>query len=425
MWLYAFFVFLIVVWNVSVSSVADAQAVPYARTYAKSKEEVSAALNEMQANSGQKLPIVDGFVAVSEQPLNRFERAFYQFSIELLPAAANGTVVRLTAKITAWYADPDPSKSGYQLLPSNGRLELDLLDRLTEKFGGKHEALTSRSNLQTPRPKLDISAGGLPENTSLQPRISPSPAGASPGAAVPNSEPSETAALRIKRENEEKRMLQLKSELEGFQEIQRNQAHPRNLVIVKKPNTPVLARPAEGSKVLFEAAAEDEFEFIEVEGEWFHVQISGASRGWIRRSQAEAMDPRWNAAPVQAKAEVEKPPIFRVIREENSLFPGDWAPLKGQTVKVYWVQPDASPTAATNPGEKREFTKTLFQRARSAASSGQNTLAGVVVIFDTPDGGQVSATMSALLQWMDRKIPESSFWEQSSVDPAELFKSVH
>jgi len=31
--------------------------------------------------------------------------------------------------------DKDPTKSGYQTLPSNGRLELDLLDRLDEKFG--------------------------------------------------------------------------------------------------------------------------------------------------------------------------------------------------------------------------------------------------------------------------------------------------
>jgi hypothetical protein len=136
------------------------------------------------------------------------------------------------------------------------------------------------------------------------------------------------------------------------------------------------------------------------------------------------MDPRWNAAPAQAKGEGEKAPIFRVIREENSLFPGDWAPLKGQTVKVYWVQPDASPTAETKPAEKREFTKALFQRAHNAVGTGPNSVAGVVVVFDTPDGGQVSATTTALQQWIDGKISEPVFWEHSSVDPAELFKSV-
>ena len=121
-------VFLIL--SIALPRMATAQAVPYAGTFAKSKEEVDKALKDMQAYTGQKLPVVDGFVATGDQPLNRFERAFYQFSIDLLPGASAGTVVRVTAKITAWYADPDPWKSGYQVLPSNGRLELDLLDRL-------------------------------------------------------------------------------------------------------------------------------------------------------------------------------------------------------------------------------------------------------------------------------------------------------
>jgi hypothetical protein len=46
----------------------------------------------------------------------------------LLPGEAGATVVRLSAKITAWYVDRDVAKSGYEVLASNGRLELDLLD---------------------------------------------------------------------------------------------------------------------------------------------------------------------------------------------------------------------------------------------------------------------------------------------------------
>jgi hypothetical protein len=87
------------------------QAVPYARSYAKPKEEVELALGELQAYSGQKLPILEGFVATSAKPLERYERGFYQFNIELLPGDAGATVVRLSAKITAWYADRDAAKS--------------------------------------------------------------------------------------------------------------------------------------------------------------------------------------------------------------------------------------------------------------------------------------------------------------------------
>src|ERR1700687_3401089 len=116
---------------------ARAQAVPYARTFPKTKLDLDTALKELQAYAGQKLPTVDGFVAAGDQPLSRYERAFYQFSIDLVPASSAGTVVGVIAQITAWYADPVPWKSGYQVLPSNGRLELDLLDRLSEKFGEK------------------------------------------------------------------------------------------------------------------------------------------------------------------------------------------------------------------------------------------------------------------------------------------------
>ena len=46
--------------------------------------------------------------------------AYYQFTIEVLPGEAGATVVRLSAKITAWYADRDVAKSGYEVLASNG-----------------------------------------------------------------------------------------------------------------------------------------------------------------------------------------------------------------------------------------------------------------------------------------------------------------
>src|SRR5260370_4164081 len=99
-----------------------------------------------------------GLVASGGKPLNQYERAFYQFSIDVLPGTAGGTIVRVTAKITAWYADKDPAKSGYQVLPSNGRLELDLLDRLEEKFVGQPAYSMARklsnSTIAAPEPKL-------------------------------------------------------------------------------------------------------------------------------------------------------------------------------------------------------------------------------------------------------------------------------
>jgi hypothetical protein len=210
------------------------QAVPYARSFQKSAEEIEGALRDLRAYSGQKLPIVDGFVATGDKPLNQYERGFYQFSIDVFPGTAGGTIVRVTAKITAWYADKDPSKSSYQVLSSNGRLELDLLDRLEEKFGGKPVSSLarglSRSTISAPKPKVDL--GAVPGANI--------PAAASP-AATTGIPVDELLSLRSRREREEKRMRELNAELQTLQEIQKNQAHPLNLLLVKKTGAPVFA----------------------------------------------------------------------------------------------------------------------------------------------------------------------------------------
>jgi hypothetical protein len=394
---------------------ASAQAVPYARTFAKSKGEVEQALKDMQAYAGQKLPIVDGFVGVPEQPLNRYERAFYQFSIELIPGASGGTVVQVSAKITAWYADKDPAKSGYQILPSNGRLELDLLDRLGEKFGIKGETGPARSQdssgISTPTPKLNLGPGF---NTS-----------SSTGSAMKPPEGSEDVArLKTAREAEEKRMRNLSSELQTLEEVKKTQAHPLNLVMVKKPATPVLAHAGDETRVLFKASVNDEFEFLDMNGEWVHVQISGASRGYIRRSALEL--PEGIAAQLQeAASSAAKPESFRVTREENAVFPGTWESLKGKNVKIYTVQPVSQNPKETDARAKLNFAASLMQKFAEDSATGAMSMEGVVVIFDSADGGIVGATLASAQQLAKGAISEESFWKQCYLDPPETFQTKH
>lgn len=406
----------ILIGTLSIAAVTGrSQAVPYAKTFQRPQADVEAALKELQAYSGQKLPIVDGFIGTADHPLDRYQRAFYQFTIDILPNTASATIVRLTAKITAWYADPDPAKSGYEVLPSNGRLEMDMLDRLSEKFGVKPALLLPRNaNLVAPRSKIDAAGNYLPE--------SPVPAAASGGGktASGNSESNETASLRERRLAEQKKIVALKSELESLQEAQHNQVHPHNLVTVKKSGTPILAKPIEGGRVLFAAAAYDEFEYIETQGDWLHIQISGASRGWLRRSQVEPMETHGTIVVPTDEPAKASAGGFKVIREDDEPFPGTWAPLKGKPTKVYWVQPAASPTAETSAVDKRAFAKGLLLRA--AKDSTQSNSQGVVVLFDTPDGGQVSTTFVTLHEWTAGKINDQTFWQQSSIDPPELFE---
>jgi hypothetical protein len=399
-----------------------AQAVPYAATFTKSKEDVDNALKGMQAYAGQKLPIVDGFVATGDQPLDRFERAFYQFSIDLLPATSGGTIVRVVAKITAWYADPDPSKSGYQSLPSNGRLELDLLDRLREKIGEKPAASVLRSYLQAPKPKLDLSTG-LPGNPIPSSRLSVSSAGSS-GTASSETGGDEVAALRLQREAQEKRTRQLNEELQSLQEIQRNQAHPLNLVLVKKNDTPVLARPAAGSHPLFLAAANDEFEFLDAEGEWIHVQISGVSRGYIRRSSLDL--PEFIAARLKSPNGADanaKQETFRVEREETATFPGDWEALRGKPVKIYTVQPVTQDLKETSALAKLKFAASLFQKFSADTSESASKVEGVVVIFDSADGGIIGATRANVQQMASGSLSQDNFWRQCYLEPPDAFHS--
>jgi hypothetical protein len=382
----------------------------------KSKDEVEAALKEMQAYAGQKLPIVDGFVAVEDQPLGRYERAFYQFSIDLVPDAPGATTIRVTAKITAWYADRDPSKSGYQVLPSNGRLELDLLDRLSDKLGGKSLVSVSRSTLQAPRPKLDLSAG------SAGSVVASARSGSVPGAAVSVSGGDEVAALRMKREAEERRMQQVNAELQSLQEIQHNQAHPENLVVVKQSGTPVFAKPALGSPVLFTAAGDDEFEFLDVDGAWIHVQISGASRGYIRRSSVELPEPL--AARLKspnASSSDEKQDVFRVAREETGTFPGNWESLRGKPVKIYTVQAISANAKETSATSKLEFAASLFSKFSRASTAPANSVEGVVIIFDSADGGIIGSTVSGAQQFASGSLSREAFWKQCYMDPPDAF----
>src|SRR5579872_4870978 len=111
-----------------------AQAGPAERSFAQSKTSIESVLKSMQASMAGRLPTLDGFASpVDGRSLDRYQRAYYQATAEVTPTPT-GSVVRITAKVTAWYNDPANAHSGYQLLKSNGRLETDLLDQLEDQL---------------------------------------------------------------------------------------------------------------------------------------------------------------------------------------------------------------------------------------------------------------------------------------------------
>jgi len=390
---------------------ASAQAMPYARNFSQPRIEVEQSIKDLQGYSGQKLPVLDGFVATGDKPLDRYERGFYQFAIDLLPGDNGGTVVRLSAKITAWYADRDVTKSGYQVLPSNGRLELDFLDRLEEKLTGKPVGASAKSSaVQAPAPKLDLSSARTAATM------------AAPLPSSSNQPPDEVAALRNQRVTAEKRVQQLTDELKNLQEIQKNQSHPQNLVVVKTSGTPVYARAADTSRLLFEASANDEFEFLDTDHNWIHITISGDSRGYVHADSVELPQHIAERLDSPATALQEKFPGFRLVRSESSQFPGAWTPLKGKLVKLYTVQIVGQNTKETGAAARLNFCIALFEIAAKEAVAANPAPDGIAIIFDAADGGIAGATLADIQKLAAGSLKRDAFWSQSYLDPPEAFQ---
>lgn len=415
-----------------------AQVAPYQRTFAqKTPASVEKALKDLQATTAGRLPVLEGFVVPGNRSLDRFQRAYYQCTVRVSASPLGGTVVQVSAKITAWYNDPDAAKSGYQVLPSNGRLESDLLDRLAEVLSaaggplpapataGSTPAQPGKTNapaptLSAPMPQETIPGEPIAASKSSAPSASSSFKVTTPASAATESMATRTAIA-------DKHAEELNKEAKNLEEILRSQAHPNNLAAVRKSGTPVVVSPNEGAKVLFLATAEDEFEILDLNASWVHVRISGISRGWIRRSSLELPEesPEPEPAPTKAPAatSASSGPPFEVEREEITSFPGTWTPLRGKTVKIVSVQTAASHGADDNPQTKLQFAKSLFGREYAELTKESSTAAGVVVVFDSADGGMVAATLAVLQQWKEGNLSDEGFWHRCYFDPPGMFGS--
>lgn len=394
-----------------------AQATPAERTFPQSKPLVEAALRQLQGSAGGRLPALDGFALPGEQPLERFQRGYYQCTIQVNATAGGGSRVRVSAKITAWYDDPAAAKSGYQVLASNGRLESDLLDRLGDALSAKGSSGKTASPGSAPaRPASDFPSAPSFKGSSF-PRTEKS----APLAAAPPQ--SGTA---------DRHADDLDKEAKSLEEILRNQSHPNNLGAVRKPGTPVLVSPSEGAKVLFLADAEDEFEILDSNESWVHVRISGLSRAWIRRSSLEMPDSSPDEAAPEAPAAPPPPAApaasnrepFQIETEQTASFPGNWQPLRGKIVRIISIQKPADSTADSGPQAKLAFVKGLFEKEYAELTQSSSTAAGIVVVFDSVDGGMAAATLPVLREWKAGTLSEEALWRRCYLDPPEVFRGA-
>ena len=64
------------------------------------------------------------------------------------------------------------------------------------------------------------------------------------------------------------------------------------------------------------------------ENAWVHVQLSGMSRGWIRRAQLEMPSGFVPAAGTVSENPAGGCAMFKVAKEETRSFSGSWSPLR-------------------------------------------------------------------------------------------------
>jgi hypothetical protein len=414
-----------------------AQANGFERTFPQSKTTVERILKEMQAATAGRLPVLDGFATSADHPLDRYQRGYYQSKFQVTATPSGGSTVRVSVQVTAWYSDPVAARSGYQLLTSNGRLEADLLDQLADQLAKapQTEASSTASAAAAVPPSSVQTAPGQPVKTPAKTPEAAEPAISAPVPRFPATGGGLSSSLGQPAQQEDgaqtgqkklpaKDPNGLQAEAESLEEILKNQAHPKNLVAVKKSGTPVVATASLTAKTLFLASAHDEFEMLDFNRDWVHVRISGLSRGWIWRNNLEMPDgvpdsdlPA-SAAPVPVAAE-----LFHVTREETAAFPGDWEPLRGKMVRIVSVEKIDESAKDAGAQLRLEFAKSVLDKDYAEVVQKQQELAGIVLIFDSADGGMIAATSLTLQQWKAGTLSDAALWHQCFFDPPETFNS--
>lgn len=392
---------------------------PVERQFSQSKSNVEKSMELLRGEMSGHLPTLEGFAISESGSLSHYSRGYYEATVQVRATPSGGSLVAVSIQVTAWYRDPASSTSGYRVLKSNGRIESDILDQLAEQLAKTSEpAAAPRAQQKTP----------VHQPTSTDTSVSaPNPASASSSALWSSMNQSlateERAARTTETPAKDSEEAALRSEAANLEEILKNQAHPQNLVAVKKSGTPVVATPSLSAKPQFLASMHDEFEMLDYNADWVHVRISGLSRGWIWRNSVEMPEGIPNNDTATSASSKPVADLFNVIREETAPFPGDWAPLHNKNVKIITVQKADEKAREGSGNERLEYARFLFEKNYPELSRKSQEVSGIVVIFDSSDGGMVAATSPDLEQWKAGTLSDAALWHKCFFDPPETFDS--
>jgi hypothetical protein len=383
------------------------------RTYPFSVEAVQKALQSIGGFGGGKLPVLDGFVAAGD--LDRYDHPYFQYRVHLKAVDANTTLVSVEAKISALYANQDPSKPEYQVLPSNGRLESDLHDRLQQALRGISESPSvpvKNKDASPPRPQSQEVAMGkaAPAESSAQAQLD---------------------AVLAERQSVREKTASLQAQIDQMKASDHAPSGAANVGSVKRSGVGVMSRQNFGGPVLFRAQAEDEFEIVELASGWAQVRLGPGSTGYIQADEL-TLPPGMTEKPAEsaaakspAQAAVPAPDLgFSVSREDVTVFSGDWARLKGKKVLFVYAQPRGLLSDMGNEDAKLGYAKRIFESRFRSVSQSKTDVEGVVVVFLGARGGVAAATLSDIRQWLEGGLPDAAFVNRCSLDPPTEFRSM-
>ena len=384
------------------------------RSYPYSLDAVQQALQKIGGFGGGKLPIVDGFVAATSDQLERYEHPFYQYRVHLKAVDASNTLVSVEAKISALYAEPDPSRSDYRSLPSNGRLESDLHDRLQEALRSAGGTPISREA------KAKGPAAPLAPPAAVGGRVSPAA-----GAAQEQLD-----AILAERQSVREKTTTLQAQLDQLRVADHRPANAAKLASVKRSGVGVMSRQNFGGPVLFRAQAEDEFEVVQLESGWAQVRLGPSSTGYIQGDELNLPagiieKAQAGSSPPAPKGVTAAPDLgFSVSREDVTVFSGDWKRLNGKKVLFVYAQPRGLLSDLANEDAKLGYAKRIFESRYRTIAQSKTNVEGVVVVFLGSRGGVAAATLADIRQWVEGGLADEAFVSRCSLDPATEFRSM-
>jgi hypothetical protein len=395
------------------------------RKYSSRFEVVKKTLEQIGAQNGGRLPMLDGFVSSLNAVLENYERPYFQYRVRVTPVDANTTTVGVEAHISAWYADPQPDRAQYRALPSNGRLEADLLDRL-------QEALNARS--KSDRTVTNAPSAPAPPAVTTIPAVVPVTSPATiPGKAssAPATLQQQLDAILAERQSIREKTSSLLAEIEALKAAGLKSADADKFGLVKHSGVGVMTRMNFGGPVLFRAQAEDEFAVVALQAGWAEVRLSPDSTAYIQADELILPSGVLEQPALSETAALPRPEPqrqfdlgFSVSREDVNLFSGEWAQLKGKKVLFVYAQPRGLLAGLAVDDSKLAYAKRVFESRYRTVLTSSPGVEGVVVVFLGGNGGVAAATLVDIRQWVEGGLGDEAFLNRCSLDPAAEFKGV-